>query len=306
MPLLNLIRWPNLVIVALTQILIFNWVLLPSFVQYNIRSSLNQDQFFLLSLVTVLLTAGGYIINDIYDRETDSIDKPERVIIGKSIDLPTAYWLYFVVHLIGFLLALYLAFVVEKPGYVGLFPLASTGLYLYSRWLKRMPLWGNLLIALYCSGVAGIIWFAERVAFAELAIAERSYLQVGGVLVTYLGFAFLTTLFREIVKDMEDVDGDTRGGYRTAPIAWGLHTARQLATSIGLLILLFLLAAGWYFWKYLDAPVSGVVLMVLSLPMCLLLYKLVQATEKQHFHQVSQWSKILMLSGILILFLIEM
>ena len=305
MPLLNLIRWPNLVIVALTQVLIFNWVLLPSFDQYHIRSSLNQNQFFLLSLVTVLLTAGGYIINDIYDRETDKMDKPERVIIGNSIDLPTAYWLYFVVHLIGFLLSLYLAFVVEKPGYVGLFPLASTGLFIYSRWLKRMPIWGNLLIALYCSGVAGIIWFAEREAFSELAIAERSYMKIGGILVTYLGFAFLTTLFREIIKDMEDVEGDTQGGFRTAPVVWGLHTCRQLVTGIGVLIFLFLLAAGWYFWQHLDSPASGAILMVLSLPMCLILYKLGQATQRKHFHQLSQWSKLLMFGGILILFLIE-
>lgn len=306
MAILNLIRWPNLVIVVLTQVLIFNWVLLPSFVPYNIRSSLNQDQFFLLSLVTVLLTAGGYIINDIYDREIDKIDKPQRIIIGQSIDLPTAYWLYFVVHLIGFLISLYLAFVVEKPGFVGLFPLASTGLYLYSRWLKRMPLWGNVLISLYCSGVAGIIWFAERKAFAELAIAERTYYQVGAVLMTYLGFAFLTTLFRELIKDMEDIEGDTQGGFRTAPIVWGLHACRQLVTLIGVLILVFLLATGWYFWKHLEAPSSGVVLMILSLPMCLLLYKLGQATEKEHFHQLSQWSKALMFSGILILILIEL
>ncbi|MBX2871835.1 MAG: geranylgeranylglycerol-phosphate geranylgeranyltransferase [Saprospiraceae bacterium] len=305
MPLFKLIRWPNLVIVALTQILIFNWVLLPSFEQYNIRSSLDQNQFFLLSLVTLLLSAGGYIINDIYDRDIDKIDKPERLIIGKEIDLPTAYWLYFVIHLIGFLLALYLAFVVEKPGYVGLFPLASTGLYVYSRWLKRMPLWGNLLIALYCSGVAGIIWFAERNAFTELAIAERTYQKIGAVLITYLVFAFLTTLFRELIKDMEDIEGDSGGGFRTAPIVWGMNTCRQLVSVLGVVILFFLLAAGWFFWQKLGSPVSGVVLMVMSLPMCLLLFKLTQANEKKHFHQLSQWAKLLMLSGILILFLLE-
>lgn len=305
MPLFNLVRWPNLVIVALTQILIFNWVLLPSFEQYDINSSLNQNEFFLLSFVTILLSAGGYIINDIYDRDIDMIDKPERVIIGKEIDLPTAYWFYFVIHLIGFLLSLYLAFVVEKPGYVGLFPLASTGLYLYSRWLKRMPLWGNLLISLYCSGVAGIVWFAEREAFAELAIAERSYQKIGAVLLTYLAFAFLTTLFRELIKDMEDVEGDARGGFRTAPIVWGMNICRQIVTLVGIIILLFLLAAGWFFWQQLESPISGVVLMVMSLPMCLLLFKLLQAREKEHFHQLSQWSKLLMLSGILILFLLE-
>ncbi|NRB52239.1 MAG: geranylgeranylglycerol-phosphate geranylgeranyltransferase [Saprospiraceae bacterium] len=305
MPLLNLIRWPNLVIVALTQVLIYNWVLLPSFVQYNIQRSLDQNHFFLLCIVTILLSAGGYIINDIYDRDIDKIDKPERVIIGKEMDLSTAYWLYFVIHLIGFLLSLYLAFVVEKPGYVGLFPLASTGLYVYSRWLKRMPLWGNLLVALYCSGVAGIIWFAERVAFAELAIAERTYQKIGAILITYLVFAFLTTLFRELIKDMEDIEGDSRGGFRTAPIVWGMNRCRQVVSVIGVIILLFLLASGWFFWQKLESPTSGVVLIVMSLPMCLLLYKLVQAREKRQFHQLSQWSKLLMLSGILILFLLE-
>ncbi len=305
MPLLQLIRWPNLLIVALTQVLIFNRVLSPSFEQYDINHSLSPDHFFLLVIVTLLLTAGGYIINDIYDREVDKIDKPDRVIIGKSIDLATAYWLYFVVHLIGFLLSLYLAFIVEKPGYVGLFPLASTGLYFYSRWLKRLPLIGNLLIAFYCTGVAGIIWFAERVAFAELATSPTTYQKVTAILLTYLIFAFLTTLFREIIKDMEDRDGDAKGEFNTMPVAWGLSVSRQIVFGIGTLLLLFLVVVGWFFWQYLADPFSGILLLILALLMFFLLWKLYQADTKQQFHQISQWSKWLMLSGILILLLIE-
>ena len=305
MPLLQLIRWPNLLIVALTQVLIFNRVLSPSFGQYNIHNSLSTDHFFLLVLVTLLLTAGGYIINDIYDREVDKIDKPEKVIIGKSIDLATAYWLYFVVHLIGFLLSLYLAFNVEKPGYVGLFPLASTGLYLYSRWLKRLPLIGNLLVALYCSGVAGIVWFAEREAFGELAISSYTHQKVSAVLLTYLLFAFLTTLFREIIKDMEDREGDASGQFKTAPVQWGIAISRQIVFGVGLLLLACLVGAAWFFWQYLADSFSGTVLFLLALPMCFLLWKLYKAQSKQHFHQLSQWSKLLMLGGILILLLIE-
>ncbi|MEZ5038316.1 MAG: geranylgeranylglycerol-phosphate geranylgeranyltransferase [Saprospiraceae bacterium] len=306
MELLQLVRWPNLLIVALTQMLIFFRVLNPSFSQLNIKNALSQDYFFLLVAITLLLTAGGYIINDVYDKNIDKIDKPpHKVIIGSTIDLETAYWLYFVVHLIGFILALYLAFQVEKPGYVGLFPLASTGLYLYSRWLKRRPLIGNLLIALYCAGVAGIVWFAERVAFSQLASAPVLYQKVKGILIMYLLFAFLTTLFREIVKDMEDIKGDQLANFRTAPIAWGTKTTRNITFFVGILIIALLFVAGWYFWQQIHIPLSGTILIFLTLPAFILLWKLWKAKEKKDFHDLSQWSKFLMLGGILILLLIE-
>ncbi|MCB0551331.1 MAG: UbiA family prenyltransferase, partial [Phaeodactylibacter sp.] len=204
--LLRLVRFPNLAIVALAQYLIYYILLLPAFQQYNLEPILDDAHFSLLVAVTVFITAGGYVINDIIDFRIDLVNRPDKVVINRQIRVQSAYWLYFCFNLMGFLLALYLSFHVECIPLANLFPLAVALLFLYSTYLKRQALVGNLLIALFCAGVAGIVWFAEREAFRELieqapALAGR----IGSIISWYMAFAFLSTMFREVVKDMEDV-----------------------------------------------------------------------------------------------------
>lgn len=300
MSFLRLIRFPNLAIVALTQFLLYYQIILPALQASKIPPALTPPLFFLFVIVTLLITAGGYIVNDLIDLEIDLLNKPERVVISRKIPHQTAYWLYFVLNLAGFILSLSIAFLANRMHLLFIFPTAVVGLLAYSAWLKKRPLSGNVLVALYCAGVAAIVWIAELPALQKLPSAD--YQHVIQLSIYYAGFAFLSTLFREIVKDIEDAQGDALGGARTTPIAWGMKTAKGIALVTGILLLLFL----GYVVYALQGSLGTVALLLLSALAILisigewLLYK---AQDKLQFYQLSQFSKIIMLGGILLLLL---
>lgn len=298
MSLLRLIRFPNLIIVALTQWLLYDRIILPALHTHQLSPTLPPDQFYLFIAATVCVTAGGYIINDIVDVRNDLINKPHQVIIGRRIAASTAYWLYFCINLLGFLFSMHLAFVGDRMPLLFLFPMATIGLLLYSIFFKKRPLAGNLLVSFYTAGVALLVWIAEAPALAKLSAAalERPI----HLLAYYAVFAFLANVFREIVKDLEDMRGDAAVGARTIPIAWGIPAAKQLASAAAIALLMYLL----YFTITLFAQISTpgkVALILLILLIGTASGMLLSARQEQSYHRLSQFIKIIMLWGILLL-----
>lgn len=298
MALLRLIRFPNLVIVALTQYLLFYRIVVPALDQHGIPTALEFDEFSLFILVTLLITAGGYIINDLVDLRIDRINKPERVIIGRRIAHGTAHWLYFCINLTGFLLATFLAFVADRMQLLFIFPMAVVGLLLYSTILKKRPLWGNLLVSFYCAGVAGIVWLAEQPAIAKLPADQAT--KVLQLLGFYAAFAFISTMFREIIKDIEDAKGDAALNARTAPIAWGEGVAKMLAASAAILLIGLLALAAIWLQSHIF-PFGNVMIGIVAILTMIALYLLATAKEKVAYHRLSQFAKFIMLSGILLI-----
>lgn len=300
--LLRLIRLPNLAIVALTQYLLYYLLLRPLLQEAGVIPLLNAFYLHLLITDTLLITAGGYLINDIIDRPIDLINRREKVVIGRQIAESTAYWLYFLFTLIGFGLAFFLAIQLDKLGWLWIYPLAVCGLYFYSHSLKRLLLVGNFLVAVYCAGVAGILWIAEwngiQAAIAQAPAAASRTLEI---FCWYLVFAFLSTLFREIVKDIEDQQGDRDQQRLTAPIRWGVSYAVRLAALPAVLLLAALLMLTWRF--YAELPPSTLVFLAgaIGLPVMFTLWRLFRARSRRDFHQVSQLAKVVMLSGIFLL-----
>ncbi len=113
---LNLIRWKNLLIIALVQILIKYALFLP----FNIDITLNWFGFTLLVLSTLCIAAAGYVINDVYDVETDLVNRPDKVIVGKSVSEKTANNLFIILNVIGVLIGFYLSHLVGKSGFLAL------------------------------------------------------------------------------------------------------------------------------------------------------------------------------------------
>jgi len=195
---LKLIRWPNLIIVGLTQALLFYCLLLPAFQQIKIQALLDLPHFILLIISTIFIAAGGYIINDIIDYPTDMINKPEKVIVEQKIPLQSAWNFYYATIVIGLLISLYLAFHVGNLPLVLIFPTSVFLLWQYSRSWKKRVLIGNVTVSVFCAMVAGIVLFAERHSFSQLIkqapeVAHACAL----VFAAYVIFAFLSTMFRE-------------------------------------------------------------------------------------------------------------
>src|SRR3954469_11447769 len=110
MKFLKLIRFPNLLIIAVTQYLVRYTIILPILAAYNLTSAVSDINFFLIVVSTVLIAAGGYIINDYHDLQIDLINKPAKVIVDKFISKKTCFNLYAGLSLSGIAIGIYLSF----------------------------------------------------------------------------------------------------------------------------------------------------------------------------------------------------
>jgi len=305
MAILRLIRFPNLIIVVLTQYLLQYCVLIPTLEKAKLSPILDHFHFGLLVLSTLMIAAGGYIINDIVDYKIDLINKPDRVIINKNISIKPARILYHSNNLIGLLISLYLAYHVDNIALISLYIVAVFLMYLYSISLKSKALLGNIVVGLFCAFVAGIVLFAERAAYADFTTNLGSYqneltLLFGG----YMLFAFLTTMFREIVKDIEDVKGDTAQDCQTLPIVSSIGFAKKVAAFFGVLVLAFTSYIGQLVYPHLNTIHLIYILIGIIFPTIASLYLLGKAQSTAEFHRISRLAKYLMLSGILFLMLV--
>ena len=299
----RLVRLPNLTIVALTQFLLYYFVFYRHFQEAGIEARLGLFHFSQLILVTVLLTAGGYVINDIMDVEADRVNKPEKMIISRYIRRRSALWLYFCTQTIGFFLAIYLSFYVQNLRLLFLYPTAAIGLYAYSSYFKRRPFLGHLLIALYCGGVALVVWLSEQPGFLELQELAPELAQfLANIVLAYALFAFLTTLLRELIKVMEDEAGDRQANYRTTVIAWGAKRVRIICVSLAVVLLLLMGGYTHYFSNYFTNWKTVLVASILAVPTLLIIYQLSRLSHAHHFKRLSQLTKLLMLLGVLVLF----
>ncbi len=292
---LKLIRYQNLLLLAFMQ-LIFRY----GFMKYQaVYLFLNDFQYGLLVLSTVLIAAAGYVINDIMDQETDADNKPNNVIIGKSISEAMGYNLYFALNVTGVGIGFYLANIIQKPTFGGLFIIIVTILYLYATSFKRVLLIGNIIVALVLS--MSILIISVFDLLPNLYPDNRRQMAViFSIFTDYAIFAFILNFIREIVKDMEDVDGDYNQGMNTLPIALGISKTVKVVFALGILATLLLL---WYINTYLMASqlyfavIYGLLLIVG--PMIFFVVKIWNATSKKDFHLLSTVLKWIIFFGIL-------
>jgi len=299
---LRMTRLPNLIIVVLTQYLLYYRVLLPSFRRCNVPASLDAFHFFLLVIATVCVAAAAYIINDIFDYEIDKINKPRSVIVHRLIPLSKAKNYYWLLNAIGLLLGAYISWVTQNYFLFLYFPVTIFMMWWYSKALKKQPFWGNLIVAIFCALVALIILTAEN---TFLKVIYQEYPKEGAavwrIFVAYAGFAFLATLFREIVKDLEDMHGDEKGGARTLPIAIGVPKTKNISLTFGLI-----LAAALVFWMSYFAPawhLGSLIFMGIGIliPTLYAIFELWRAKSKDDYNCVSKLAKYIMLSGLIYL-----
>ncbi len=271
--LIQLTRFWNLVIIGLAQYCAVAFLL-------DIHK-IGDLRLFLLSVSTVLIAAGGYIINDYYDVKIDLINKPGRVVIGKSMARRYAILFHTSVSLLGVALGFLLNW---KIGVLNFF--SAFFLWLYSNSLKRQPFIGNFVVAVLTS---------LSILIVNLLFAESPERMSGNLLVIiYALFAFFMTLVREMIKDMEDLRGDHTFGCKTLPIVWGIRKAKFLVYAV-----LLLLASSVLFINrlYVGLPMYYF-LVFLFLPLGWLLIQLVRADTVRDFYRLSRLCKVIMLLGI--------
>lgn len=294
---LKLIRYKNLLFLVLIQVLIKYGL----FDAYRLETTLTDFHFFLLLIATVCIAAGGYIINDIFDIRIDTINKTQKVIINNHISEKSAYNYYLVFTASGVFLGFYLSNHIGVPGFAALFILIGALLYIYATFLKGILLLGNLVISLLISSSILIVGLFEL--FPNISSQNiLEYQEVFSILLKYAFFAFLLTLIREIVKDIEDVNGDKNDDLKTLPIVLGRKRAALFAFILAVITVMVIL-----FYMY-DSLYKKIVAMAYFLifiigPLLYFCVQLFSAEKKESFRKLSTLLKFIMLFGILTLLL---
>lgn len=267
--------------------------------------------FHLLVLSTVMIAAAGNIINDYFDVRADRINKPERLIIGKHIKRRYAIVSHWGINLIAFIIAIYLSWVLETFWYLFIHLLAINILWFYSMYFKRKLLIGNILIAALTALVPILVGFYFHQVFdtepdALLFLAYYpfdSYPYCDYTLWLTLGlacFAFILNLAREIVKDIEDIEGDKKLRAKTLPILLGENKTKWIAIFIlfgSLISTLLICLLLWEVPLYTLAPIGFSAILVIA---CF--YLLLKATEKSQYRTVNHLIKLGMLAGLVLPF----
>ena len=294
----RLVRLQNLLVVALTQLLIYYRVILPALGAEGIAGVLRPWKFFELSLVTLAITASGYLINDLRDVRIDAINHPGKNMVLK-LGRANVQWIFGATLFVGYLFALLLAFRLGERRLLFLFPLAVGTLALYSVTLKRLPFIGNLLVALYCAGVPGILVLTERRALGQLLDVNPPLgIDTLRVCLLFMAFAFVATLLRELVKDLEDLRGDQQEGRRTLPVLLGVTTSRRLAVVLGGMVVVSILSPIFLGWPAFLQPPMLLCIGLLLLGILAILLQLLRARRQVDYHKLSLQIKLLLVGGL--------
>ena len=297
----NLIRWKNLLIIALVQYLVRYALLIPFRESHGVMTTLSDFNFFLLVLASMCIAAGGYVINDIYDVETDRINKPNKLIINKHITEKNATTIFIVLNIIGVGLGFYLSNSIGKSAFFSIFFIASALLYIYSTSLKQIAVVGNVVVSIVVALsvlLVGIFELIPAMNGSNKAV-QTTFINI---IRDYAIFAFMINLVREMVKDIEDIDGDHNAGIDTLPVVIGRERANKVVFFLSLIPIISVI---YYVVTYLfkQQLVVGYFLVLVIAPLIYITIKLFSAEQKSHYKHISLMLKLVMLTGMLSLLL---
>lgn len=270
----------------------------------NIPLALNDWQYGLLVFSTVLIAAGGYVINNIFDQDTDNDNKPNNVIVGKSISETNAYSIYVALNITGVSIGFYLSNVIAKPGFASLFILIAATLYFYAVNWKQMLLIGNFIVALLLSFSVIIIGIFDLFPVVNQS-NQPLMANLFSILIDYAVFSFMINFIREIVKDLEDVNGDYNQGMRTLPIILGISRTAKVVSILSFIPVCAILL---YINNYLMPLLFVTIYMLLFVvgPLLYFSIKIWSASSQKEFHVLSLLLKWILLFGILSILVISL
>ena len=307
----RLIRWPNLVFIAVTQALFYYAVILPVLPSsyYGYYDKLTLPVFIVLVIASVFIAAAGYIINDYFDINIDRVNKPDKMIIERVIKRRWAIILHIIITLVGIVCSLYVSIKTSL-----IIVIANVGcallLWVYSTTFKKKLLSGNIIISLLTAWVIIVLYFAVNTVYLsthnqpiDIVTAMNKIFKFAAL---YAGFAFITSLVREVVKDIEDIEGDEKYGCKTMPIVWGIPASKVfvgvwmvvLIGAIGIIIV-YMLQKGWWI-------AATYCLLLIIVPLVSTLQQFYKAQNTADYHKISSRVKLIMLTGILSMLLLKL
>ncbi len=302
---LQLIRWFNLIIIALTMIVIRYGVIYPFLEVNSFHFIFETTDFFLLITALVLISAAGYAINDYFDRRIDLSNKPDKVLVGLHIDNKKVLTLYNILTVTGLGIGIYLSYKINHLNFALVFAFITGALWFYSTSYKRQLIVGNVIIALLTATVPLLVLLFDiplviehyRLVLMSNAHYTKEISYINYAVLIFSLFAFLMTYVRELVKDMEDIKGDKEGYSKTMPIVWGIRFSKYVAilvTSVIIMALSFI----YYLFLLNDMIALVYLIVLLVLPLLGIIYFILKAKDKKDYGRISRYLKWIMLLGL--------
>ena len=214
--LFSIVRGYNILIIILAQYITSVYILAPDLPLGNVLFDVN---LLMLVMASASAIAGGYIINSFYDREKDLINRPRKTMLDKLVSQRTKLSAYFVLNFLSVVFASYVSFRA-----VAFFSLYIFGIWFYSHKLKKYPFIGNITAAI----LAVVPFFAVFIYYKNFE----------EVIFVHATFLFLIISMRELVKDLENIEGDLIQNYRTIPVVYGEKVSKQMLTILSVLTLI--------------------------------------------------------------------
>ena len=275
---LKLIRINNLLLLALTQ----------GLVHFSLLEDLEDNKvidFVLLLLITFFITASGYIINDIFDVKSDKINKKD-LIIGNYISARNAIIWYYLFSSIAIILSIYLLYR-NKNFY--LFVIFLSSIYLlwwYSKRYKYSFIVGNFIVSLLTS------LCVFNVFLVSSSNSKRSFI----LILIFSIFSFLLTFAREIIKDLEDVEGDELMNAQNIASTLSIIQSKQIVIGILTLVLSLISIVCYYSLNEMSIFVYLLLLFIISL---FSVFKVSKSEKKEDYSYISSLLKLIMFLGVL-------
>ncbi len=287
---LQITRTNNLIIMLVTLAVSYYCL-----TDYLTPEDLLQPRFLLLCACVVLTAAAGYIINDYHDINIDLINKPNKVVIGKIISRRWAMLLHFIFNGFAIISGFYLSV------YIGLLVAACIVLlWLYSVHFKKQFLSGNLLVGTLSAFVIAILPLFNQLISSYLVWV-------------YALFAFGINFIREIIKDAEDVRGDSKFNCKTLPIVFGVRKTKKVIIILVLIYTILLFAHTFianslipFRHSYGQVFYTFYMLLFVIVPLIITTFFLINADVKSDFSRLSVLYKVIIISGLLSMVIIKL
>jgi 4-hydroxybenzoate polyprenyltransferase len=287
---LQITRTNNLIIMLVTLAVSYYCL-----TDYLTPEDLLQPRFLLLCACVVLTAAAGYIINDYHDINIDLINKPNKVVIGKIISRRWAMLLHFIFNGFAIISGFYLSV------YIGLLVAACIVLlWLYSVHFKKQFLSGNLLVGTLSAFVIAILPLFNQLISSYLVWV-------------YALFAFGINFIREIIKDAEDVRGDSKFNCKTLPIVFGVRKTKKVIIILVLIYTILLFGHTFianslipFRHSYGQVFYTFYMLLFVIVPLIITTFLLINADVKSDFSRLSVLYKVIIISGLLSMVIIKL
>jgi 4-hydroxybenzoate polyprenyltransferase len=294
----KLLRLTNLVIIALTLYAFRYLVVLSYYGMSGTKFQMDNFSFGLMVMTTLFIAAAGYLVNDYFDLDIDRVNCPDKFSVngttsGRSLIINSV--LFSSLSVIGIIL---LTIRLQSVIMTFVLLIALMAVWWYARILKRSYIWGNLAVSLMSAFTLGMAWFFEWILLNKAGIDLFETRAITEISIGICFFAFMLSLIREIVKDIEDMEGDSQFGCRSIPIIKGIPVTKKVVAILTFMLFLALLFSQYWLLRQNFQLVLIWLVPSVELPILLFLFRLRKANTVIEYHRLSLLLKWIMVGGI--------